>query len=73
MHENLLISAFWREDESNQQLLRLCKIQRILIFGRIQIGTVSLRKGMALLFEFFLFIDFKDSTELDLCEAIKHP
>jgi len=44
MHENLLISAFWREDESNQQLLRLYKLERILIFDRIQIGTIYLRK-----------------------------
>jgi len=45
LHENLLISAFWREDESNQQFLRLFKIERILSFGRIQIWTIYLRKG----------------------------
>jgi len=45
LHEKLLISAFRREDESNQQLLRFYKIERILIFGRIQIGMIYLSKG----------------------------
>jgi len=45
LHENIFICAFWREDEWNQQLLRLYKIERILIFGRIQIGTIYLGKG----------------------------
>jgi len=35
---------FLREDKSNHHLLRLYKIERILIFGRIQIGTIYLRK-----------------------------
>jgi len=46
LHANLLISAFWREGESNQQLLRRYKIERNLIFGRIQIGTIYLRIGI---------------------------
>ena len=41
---NLQISAFRREDESNQQLLRLYRIERVLIIDRIQIGTIYLRK-----------------------------
>jgi len=32
LHENLQITAFWREDESDQQLLRLNKIERIFDF-----------------------------------------
>jgi len=40
--------VFWRKDESNQQLLRLDKIERMLVFGRIEIGTIYLRKGNGL-------------------------
>jgi len=43
------LSAFWREDESNQQLSRLNKIERILIFGRTLIGGFIYAKDMALL------------------------
>ena len=45
LHKNLSITAFSREDESNQQLLRLYKTERTLIFGRILIGTIHLRYG----------------------------
>ena len=48
LHRTLMhikINAFRREDESNQQLLRLYKIERTSIFDRILIGTIYLRKG----------------------------
>ena len=34
MHKTSKTIAFWREDESNQQLLHLYKIERSLTFGR---------------------------------------
>jgi len=64
LHKNLKISAFRREDESNQPLLRHYKIERILFIDWIQIGTVYL-KGMALLRFEFSYFDFKVLTELD--------
>ena len=35
LHENLYIRAFWGEDESNQQFLRLYEIERVSIFGQL--------------------------------------
>jgi len=40
LHENLSISAFWREDESNQQLLRLYKIWKNPDFWSDSIETI---------------------------------
>jgi len=55
-----------RDDESNQQLLRLYQIERTLIFGRIfKLGRFIYARGMALMLSDVFYIVLEISTELD--------